>query len=448
MPDRREISAAAIVAGALAFVILDVLAFYVALYRPWLDPFSTTGAFESAIARLSELRSDPRSDVLVLGDSRIYSGLDPRIASAASGGRLRFLDGSVPGTTPRCWFFYARVVDPKTDRFRAIVIPVDTYRDDDSAIGSRDGDRRAMDLHYIALRARPSDIPKLASSFGDWRARLNVGTDLILRGPELRDDVQAFAADPAARFRAIERAAAADAYDPLAAHPRIGSLSGLHGDFATERMTFPRGIAQSERGEIRAEVLQVARPSPDYAQYRRRWLGPIVDRYLAAGVPVIFVRLPTRPAHRSAGDGASGSLLEFARAGARLIAQSPYLALERPELFADHDHLNEPGSRAFSMQLGRDVARALDEPSSASLPPNPGKREPPSPRAPGNAAPETGHPFSIGVPLPFQSYEFWIFFTLTMLLFRATAGRLRWALLLAARAGLIYSARVASSVSP
>ena len=429
----RRAPVAAIVGGALIFAFVELLAFYVPLYRPLLDPSSTAGAFEAAIARLNDLRTDPQRDVLVLGDSRVYSGLDPTVATQASAGRLRFLDGSVPGTTPRCWFFFVRAVDPDADRFRAIVVPVDTYEDDDGAIGSIDGDQRRMDLHYIVFRVGPADLAKLASSFGDRRASFNVGMDLLLRGPELREDVQALAADPAARVRAIRQARAADPYDPLAAHPRGESLTGLQADFRHARMSFPAGVADVQRGEIETQVLRVARPSPSYARYRRRWLGPIVERYARAGVPVIFVRLPTRPMHRIVPTGAGGSLVEFARmGGAQLLAQAPYLALERPGLFADYDHLDARGSRSFSTQLGRDVARAL-----AGLP-LPSARRILRPLEQGQTEVRLAGLHALasllaaGVPLPFQSYEFWIFFALTAILFRATTGRLRWIVLLLA----------------
>jgi hypothetical protein len=161
---------------------------------------------------------------MVLGDSRIYSGLDPRAASIASGD-LRFLNGGVPGTTPRCWPFFVRAIDPDLNRFRAVVVAVDTYGDDDSAIGSLDGDNRSLDLRYVVLQTRMGDIPKLAGSFPDPRERVERGLDLLWRGPELRDDFQAFAANPFARLTGIAQARNTQTYDPLAAHPRTETLA-------------------------------------------------------------------------------------------------------------------------------------------------------------------------------------------------------------------------------
>jgi alginate O-acetyltransferase complex protein AlgI len=409
-----------VIAAALAiFALADGLAFRTGAYRGLLDPASSTGSFERTVDAFRTLSSDPRRDVLVLGDSRIYSGLDPAIAGRASGG-LRFLDGAVPGTTPRCWPFFVRAIDPHAARFRAVVIPVDTYTDDDSAIGSIDGDNRPMDLRYVVFHTRLTDIPKLAGSFSDPRLRFETAFDLLWRAPVLRDDVQELLGDPAARVRALAQAGEADTVAPLAGHPRSESLAGLRVDFARGTIQFPPGVSSDERAAIALQVLHVPRASPSYARYRLRWLAPIAARYAAAGVPVIFVRIPTRPVHRSASPGASGSLPVIARAyGARLLPAAPYLALERPELFADHDHLNRAGSQRFSALLGADVARLL---ANRSVPVRAGLIPPIAP----DRVSLRGL-IGIGTPLEFWSYEFLLFLAVVAALFYSMplrAGRI------------------------
>jgi hypothetical protein len=111
-------------------------------------------------------------------------------------------------------------------------------------------------------------------------------------------------------------------------------------------------------------VLTPGKPSASYARYREQWLPPIAAAYAATGTPVFFVRIPTRPAHREPDQLPEGSLVTIARTyGSHLLAAKPYIALERPELFADEDHLNAAGSLRFSRLLGGDVARALAHPA-------------------------------------------------------------------------------------
>ncbi len=409
--------------SAAIFALIDVLLFRADSYRRLLDPSSSTGAFESAIAQFKAFRGERGRDVLVLGDSRIYSGFDPAAATATGGG-LRFLNGGVPGTTPRCWPFFLRAVDPASNRYRAIVIAVDTYADDDSAIGSLDGDDRPMDLRYVVFQTRLSDLPKLAGSFSDPRERVEHGIDLFLRGPELRDDFQAFAADPLGRLRAIEQARGQSTYAPLEAHPRSESLDGLLVNFSTPSIIYPFGLSADERAAIATQVLHVPKPSPSYARYREQWIAPIVARYAAARVPTIFVRIPTRPAHRSSSEAPSGSLVDIAREyGARLIPAEKYIALERPDLFADEDHLNREGSLRFSRLLGADVTRALADPPVRTPALDPAGR---------HALSWFAAAVGIGIPLPFTSYEFWLFFALVAALFYSVPRRARWYVILVA----------------
>jgi alginate O-acetyltransferase complex protein AlgI len=416
---------AAILCGAVAiFAALDALAFYTGIYCGVLDPGSSTGSFEGTLAQAGDVANDPQRNVLVLGDSRIYAALSPRIAGFASGG-LRFINAGVPGTTPRCWYFFDRALDPSATKFRAIVVPVDTYADDDGAIGSIDGDQHEADLHYIALRVELGDVGKLAASFPDPRKRFTTSIDVLLRGPELRDDVQAFAGNPYARFADIARAREDGTFSVLTSHPRFESLAGMRVDFARNAIVYPASLTPDERHEMDLQVLRVAAPSPSYALYRRRWLGPIVARYEAAGVPLIFVRLPTRPVHRALPGPPSGTLASFERRGARLLGQDPYVALERPELFADHDHLNAAGSIGFSALLGRDVERALKTAPAPLGVLEPEGKTPLAPHVIGNL-------IGIGVPLEFSSYEFWIFVAIVAALFYAVPRRFGRFVLLAA----------------
>ena len=323
---------------ALSFAvvwILDSLLFGMGIYRGMLDPNSSTGSFEASIARLRAAATSPSTDVLVLGDSRMYAALDPATAAKQSHG-LRFVDAALPGTTPRCWYFSSRAIDSHADRFLAVVIPVDTYADDTSALGSMDGNDREMDLRYIAFEVAPRDIPLLISSFDTLPQQIDDTLNLVLHAPLLGSDVRDLAAHPEQRVTAIASAQSSIAYDPFSAHPR------------------------TDPPLTHIDPQEQPKPDARYALYRRMWLGPIVQRYHAAGIPVIFVRIPTRPAHSYPPPAPSGSLAGFARDyGAVFLPQERYVALEQQQLFADADHLNARGSQLFSALLGADVAAAL-----------------------------------------------------------------------------------------
>ena len=427
---RRLIGLSAATIAVVAAV--NLVAFFGGAYRGFIDPDSSTGTFERAVHALRAARTDPSRDVLVLGDSRIYGGLDPSVAGASSGG-LRFLNGGVPGTDPRCWFFFDRAIDPDARRFRAIVIPVDAYTDDTSALGSLDAADHQPDLHAVVFETTPPDAVRIARSFDVPNVAREAAFDLILRGPLLRDDIQAFAADPAARMRAL-RSTRDDAFDPATAHPFATALTGLRVDFASEGLSAPAWVPPAEITELRTQIFRLPEPSASYAAYRRAWLGPIVRRYADAGVPVVVVRIPARPVHRALPPPPAGSLVALARRfGAVLVPQERYVALERPELFADHDHLDAAGSRTFSAMFGRDVSRAIAHRAAMPLATAPlANGEAPQPHGFRSGVHAVLAALGVGVPLAFQSVDYGIFLSLVLALFYAAPRRARPALLLAA----------------
>jgi alginate O-acetyltransferase complex protein AlgI len=395
----------------IALVVFDVGLFWLPVYRALLSPDSTTGSFERTLAAVDRAAIDPKRDVLVFGDSRIYDGLVPRIADRTSHD-LHFINAGIPGTTPRVWSVFARALDPTGTRFRAIVIPVDTYADDDGAIGSEDGNDRFEDLHYIALRTTASEDIAIASSFGPADERTEATLDLALRAPLVREDVQALASDPFARVAALREPPP----DLSADHAATQSLAGLHVDDATQTLHLPRPLAADERAHLRRQIFHVPRLDIPYLYYRYTWLGPIVATYRAAHVPVIFVRIPARPLHLVPPAAPSGILRAFSRRlGAQLIPQAPYVALERPANFADAEHLDRAGAIAFSALLGADVAHALRDREFGAfhLPRQPQQRGA-NPADVGGATPsfdfaQAWAALAFGKPIRLISYEFAFF---------------------------------------
>jgi alginate O-acetyltransferase complex protein AlgI len=424
----RRLAQVALGVAAL-FALTNAVLFYAGAYQRVLDPTSSTATFDRAVDRMQAWPSDPSRDVLVMGDSRIYSGLVPGAASRA-GSPWRLLNAGVPGTTPRCWFYYLRAVDPGANRFRALVLPVDSLTDDTSAIGSLDAADHAADLHYIVFHTTPVDALAIASSFEAPGVARDVALNLVLRGPILRDDVQSLLKNPAARAQALRDGGGYD-FDPVAAHPRTEHLERLRADFAKNTLVLPPWVDAAERVEMQKQILAQPQPSESYARYRARWLGAIVQRYRAAGVPVIFVRIPSRPIHRSEPAPPSGSIVTLARTfGAHIVAQAAYVRLEQPALFADHDHLDAKGALLFSRLLGTDVAAIL----TAQPPQAVSENAAAVPIAQPSASPLhrllawSGY----GVPLVFASADFALFFAVVVALFYFAPKRLRPLVLLIA----------------
>ena len=136
---------------------------------------------------------------------------------------------------------------------------------------------------------------------------------------------------------------------------------------------------------------------------------------------MIFVRLPTRPVNSGVGQPLGATLAAIRARRCPVAGDAAILGLERPEFFADADHLNERGSDLFSALLGRDVARALGKSDA------PTGRDDRIDRQAGSLAPQCSWRLlgclrtfvGIGSPLPLQSYEFWIFVAVVAAIFYA-----------------------------
>jgi alginate O-acetyltransferase complex protein AlgI len=415
------------VLGSTLFLAVNVMLFGTGVYRRMTAPASSSGSFERAAAALAAAPSDPRTDVLVLGDSRIYDALEPDIADRAAGS-IRFFNAGLPGTSPRSWTFLDRAIDPTPSRFRAVVIPVDSYDDDTSALGSIDAEYHSYDLHAVVFHMRPTEIADLAGSLPEGRLRRNAALDLLLRGPLLRDDLVDALAAPLTRATEVARDDP-EAYDPRRGHPVFRNLAGLRVDFRRRRIAYPAVMSPGQRAELPKRLFPGPSTSPTYARYRARWLGALVARYRAAHVPVLFVRIPARPVRGYPARPPNGTIARFARDdGVFLIPQAPYLALERPALFGDAEHLDEEGGRRFSAQLGRDVAAALAHPARGGEPivanPTVARID--------DAATLPFDLLAFGTPIRMQSLDFALFFLVVCALFYAAPRRFKPLVLLLA----------------
>lgn len=344
------------VAGLLA---LDGLLFRTGLYTSLLEPESSTGVFELILRR--EQQAQPwygRNLVLTVGDSRF--AYYPRVANQqtpVSG--LSFRHGGVAGTDARAWYYMLRDLDPTRVRYRAIVIGVDDYDDED---GSYDiGDDLAT-LHYVAARLRFSDIIPLSFSFGNPHARWEALRGSLLKGTVFQRDILAFLSHPQKRLASIALDAGSFeewTYDYVETDKNV---VGLKIDWTTFTATVPPGN-EALRDQLDRFVLY--RPYPQtgkHGAFRRKWFGRLVDRYQGTPTKLIFVRLARGPIPRPGNlvQKKSSSIREFAsRPGVLLADEHAFEPLENPELFRDAFHLNNPGCARFSLALVQEIGKLL-----------------------------------------------------------------------------------------
>jgi hypothetical protein len=349
----------ATLAGLLLFACVDAVLFRSDIYSLYLEPESTTGRFELFLH--NEMLRRPRRgpQVIGVGDSRMP--LMPRIANelrAETG--LNFASIAVPGTSPRCWYYALRDVDPDASRYAAVVIPLNDYSDQDSV---EDPAERMVDLHYVAVRLRLGDVAEFAASYTKPLSRWQAFRGSLFKGFIYQRDFQEFLLDPQKRIEKVEwmwRDSAGWFYNyPGDPH----TLRGLEVDYASGRITYPAGLPQDMKDLVRRILLQPAEPQTSKSRaYRRKWLGKIVERYRDSVTRVVFLRLPRSPIPRPGGVAPdSGSVVRSLKAQRNVVVLDEHLfdSLERPELFMDPIHLNGDGCKRFSRMLAEEMKKLL-----------------------------------------------------------------------------------------
>ena len=179
----------------------DALLFRTNLYLPWLEPDSTAGLFELVLWREQQAQLRNRDNVVVtLGDSR-FSAVPMLANKLTPQTGYVFRSAGIAGSDPRFWCYMLRDLDPNASRYRAVVLGVGDYDDEDGTL-EKSADIPA--LHYLTARLRVSDIVDFADSCTDPGARWEALRDGLLKGFALRQDIQAFLSDPVRRINRVE----------------------------------------------------------------------------------------------------------------------------------------------------------------------------------------------------------------------------------------------------
>jgi hypothetical protein len=349
------------------FFLLEFLVFNTSFYPSIAQPDASTGIVQTIVG--NELRRpdyDP-NQVLSIGDSRM--GFIPRYANQMSpGSPYTFATISVGGTTPRCWYYMLRAVDPDANRYSAVMIGMNNYEDAEIL---EDYANRAGDLNLVISLLGWRDIAEFSNSFHDPELKHAAARDILLKGLVYKIDFQRMLLDPMKRWSDLAL------YRPNSKnwnYQFVGpanNVANVQVDFQKRTLSLPPGTSSEMTEEFRSTLL--ADNPPDlgrHSAYMHYWLGRICDRYRGSRTKIVFVRLPRGPFVRP------DQPARNPRSAERELAQRPNVlltpehyfdGLERPELFMDPLHLNGPGMARFSGGLGREVTELLGPPPRKKL---------------------------------------------------------------------------------
>jgi hypothetical protein len=336
--------------AAVLFVAAEFLIFRTSFYRSALEPESYPAQVGLLLAAQRRQPPSPANAVLVLGDSRIGEGFSATIANQTAPD-LAFVNASISGSTPRSWYYVLRELDPDASRYRAIVLPLDNYRDEDGAWSWAD---YPIDLPIVAPALRLSDAPGFAASFHHTADRFYALRGALLQGFVYKDDLHALLANPRARFEKVAayREHSAEWRDGYTGRPE--SLAGLAVDWQQRAIRFPAGLSDAQRQELSTAILRGADPQHgDTFRYRKYWLGRILERYRSKGARIVFARVPRLPVARRDPANLPSAVEQLAAQypSSIVLDENAFAPLEQPEYFVDSLHLNARGRAIFSREL-------------------------------------------------------------------------------------------------
>lgn len=344
----------------------DALLFRSGLYYRWIEPQSTAGTTRSAIRVVDQTYDQGRQNVLVLGNSRIGEGFSPVLADEATAGTgLHFINAAIPGTDPRVWYYLLRQLDPRAERFAALVVPV-PYDPGGTAAAPAD---YPLDVAYLAPLLRLKDFADFPSSFDDSALTQRARRAILFPAQPMRDDIAALLASPLQRRRDLRMWQWRHVGDVL----RYGGRAEALPDLALDSGTLQPLDWQGREAELKpklsgyfAALSPPPKPSGEARarndRYYREWLRRIAGPYSAHAIPVIVIEVPRGPFHgtHAPAPAATGAVAELAAAGlVTVLPGGSFVDLEQPRYFFDSLHMNRAGRERFSPRLARLVAAAL-----------------------------------------------------------------------------------------
>jgi hypothetical protein len=343
----------------LGFLALDAAVFHTRFYRAVLKPDSTAGLVESILTAEITRPVHDRKQVIMVGDSRM--GFYPRFTDPLLpelGYTFRTI--GVAGSSPRCWYYLLREVDPTRRRYSAVLIPLENY--DDAEI-SEDYANRIVDLNYLAGVLSWRDAWEFASSFRDPQLKLQALRGLFLKGLVYKRDFEDLLASPGRRWHEVKDLGPNEATWRFGFQETDASLKDVHIDAKTGAVAGPPEVLAAHGDALRARFFNTAPANRGLeAEYLHYWLTKICDYYQGSGTQVVFLRLPrggfVRPDQPPLNSSSSVRVLSR-RPGVKLVPEHFFDDLEHPELFHDEVHLNGPGNERFSIEVAREVSVLL-----------------------------------------------------------------------------------------
>lgn len=318
--------------AALAAVVVLVAELGARALSPALPPPSAwrDGFLQAKAGQVEALGEAGGADVVIAGTSQMAYGLDPELFARTAG-----LDGAV---------YNAGVWDgsPSVNERWLLDVVVPALRPDTVVLGFSTADFAPKAVESLRFyEEAPEGRRDLLGRIDRW---LSDRSALVRHRTELRR--------PGTVWRSAQRRARGEPAPPTEWDESL-QADGYAPSFQRQRFT----VSGYERGRIAAKLTGFEIAEREIAALHR-----LVEALRRAGTEVVLVNMPISYDYIALHPHGGADVQRFREAFRALAAELsvPLIDLQAPfgdaHHFADLDHLNGPGGRAFSTLLGRAVA--------------------------------------------------------------------------------------------
>jgi hypothetical protein len=354
-----------IIAALAVFLALDTAIFRTSLYSQFLSPESIVGTAAYYLKYERQREPSHRGDVLVIGDSQVGEGFWADLANRnEAGSGLNFVQGGIPGATPRVLYYYQKVLDPNRDRYKAIVIGLPTYRKKSSTETEHLNDR-ILDADLLLPIIGSREYLEFAGTFTTEGKRLEVGSRVLVQSLNYQMDFQNLLLHPITRRRLVYLRRRIK--DKIASDyaGRDEDMQGLRYDASSGEIHLPERLTEIERAQVKAYLTERGVVDADhYDEYSRQWIDRFIERYRGTQTTLVFLRMPAEVLPqvdeiRRNGPFASYMPLLRNSPGVKVMDEDAFYNLEDPQYFFDTLHMNHEGRVRFTNKLSSWVAGNL-----------------------------------------------------------------------------------------
>jgi len=354
----------------LCFVFLDAAIFRSGLYARVSSPMTTAGKFLFLIAYEQDRPADASRDVLMVGNSKMeWAFWVKQFKAFLPHSRLRPVMGASSGSTEEWWYYMLHDLDPKHDRYAAIVIQISGYK---ISPWTQDFANRFDNAQVLAPILRWYEWPGFLRTFTDPDVRRRATLLAVSSAHDYALDLQDLLLNFNGRMHDLDWRRKIGERWMYNEEALSSNVEALKLDPLTGRIiAYPPQFNAFKRRETDSEFV---RPTLDVAQkmternaaFERYWLGRIIEDYSNSKTKLIFLQTPRWPMPLPAQEPVASApdVRDMIPKLANVIVLDPktFANLEQPRYFMDMLHLNHEGRIMFTDQLGEYLERTIGRP--------------------------------------------------------------------------------------